>query len=242
MYNAMGSIFIFSIRPDILIKVILIKEEKLVFMHFFFILCLETSLVDSDRNWFSPWCRITYWEEKSRIGQVFDVSNDSINVFENLPHGGGFCLSLLSSNGVPQKESSQKMKEHIGFGFQLTRENDGIWLYNRSDIVLFTGSPTIQLESVTLTQPVVKRLPPGTSVLVYDPNLVSEVIEKNLQLQEQNESSSQSSISTFSKSSSSTKNNPPFCVRVSFGKGWGKNYTRMSITQCPCWVEIYLNV
>lgn len=214
-------------------------------MKFHFDFLIDTSRADSDRDWYVPWCRITYWEEKNRIGQTFDVSDDCVNVFENLPQGDGLCLALLSPNSVARKESSQKMREHIGYGFQLTREQDGIWLYNRSDIVLFAGSPTIQLESVALTQPVVKRLPPGTSILVYDPNLISEVLEKNINLQEreQRDSSSQSSsVCSLSKSSSATKTNPPFCVRVSFGKGWGKNYTRMSITQCPCWVEIYLNI
>ena len=111
-----------------------------------------------DRGWFGPWCRITYWEEKSRIGNRFDVADNCINVFENLPQGSGLDLSMLT-NSRPI-EASQKVKENIGYGFQLTREADGIWLYNRSDIVLFAGSPTIQLGSVNLTQAVVKRLPP----------------------------------------------------------------------------------
>ena len=139
-------------------------------------------------------------------------------------------------------ESSQKVKSDIGYGFQLTREADGIWLYNRSEIVLFAGSPTIQLGSDNLTQPAVKRLPPGNSVLVYDPNLLPDpsTVEKSPGFEASEESGVKSS--STGKEMSYSRGAQPFCVRVSFKKGWGKNYTRMYITQCPCWVEIYLNL
>lgn len=195
-----------------------------------------------DRGWFGPWCRITYWEEKSRIGNRFDVVDNCINVFENLPQGSGLDLSMLS-NPRPI-EASQKVKKNIGYGFQLTREADGIWLYNRSDIVLFAGSPTIQLGSVNLTQAVVKRLPPGNSVLVYDPNLVPNPLSEEKQKYEKGEDGMKllSGAASSSKKAACQRNVHPFCVRISFQKGWGKNYARMYITQCPCWVEIYLNI
>uniref|UniRef100_A0A069DMB1 Mothers against decapentaplegic homolog n=1 Tax=Clytia hemisphaerica TaxID=252671 RepID=A0A069DMB1_9CNID len=197
----------------------------------------ERSHSGPERSWYGgPWCQITYWEEKSRIGSRFDVAKDCVNVYETLPQGSGLDLSMLTRSRP--NEASEKVKNDIGYGFQLTREADGIWLYNRSDIVLFAGSPTIQLGSENLTQPVVKRLPPGNSVLVYDPNLLPDLstIEKP----------GLETTGDEMKSSSASKEmrggTQPFCVRVSFKKGWGKNYTRMYITQCPCWVEIYLNI
>lgn len=207
---------------------------------FFLISLIDSSQVDSERGWFAPWCRITYWEEKLRIGRRFDVIDDCVNVFENLPQGGGLDLSMLSQGTPRQNEASQKVKDNIGYGFQLTREHDGIWLYNRSDIVLFAGSPTIQLGSVNMMQPVVKRLPPGTSVLVYDPNLVPD--NTNDKLSAVYDRSEECSKSSTASSKGYSRSAQPFCVRVSFEKGWGKNYTRMHITQCPCWVEIYLNI
>lgn len=196
---------------------------------------LDRSQLDRG-SWFGPWCQITYWEEKSRIGSRFDVVDSCVNVFENLPQGSGLDLSMFT-NARPN-ELSHKVKENIGYGFQLTREADGIWLYNRSNMVLFAGSPTIQLGSVNLTQPVVKRLPPGNSALVYDPNLVPDPLTVAKPGYEMSEDSSAKLMS----SGTASRTAQPFCVRVSFQKGWGKNYTRMYITQCPCWVEIYLHL
>ena len=199
--------------------------------------------MDCDRSgdWLGPWCQITYWEEKSRIGNRFNVVDNCVNVFENLPQGSGLDLSMLQ-NSRPN-ETSQKVKDNIGYGFQLTREADGIWLYNRSDVVLFAGSPTIQLGSVNLTQPVVKRLPPGNSALVYDPNLVPDPSNEEKPGYGKNEDGMKlMSGGSSSKKVACPRSVQPFCVRISFQKGWGKNYTRMYITQCPCWVEIYLNI
>lgn len=187
----------------------------------------------------SPWCRISYWEHKTRVGKIFDVQDDCVNVFNEMPQGKGLCLSVLNCSSE-RNESSDKVRGTIGHGFQLSREYDGVWLYNQSEIVLFTGSPTIQTESADLTPttlPVVKRLPPGSSVLVLDPNLLDEVSEKNI-----DDSVKDLKYDASENSGSYTSKLYQYCIRVSFGKGWGANYTRMSITQCPCWIEIYLNV
>ncbi|KAK6060190.1 MH2 domain protein [Cooperia oncophora] len=33
-----------------------------------------------------------------------------------------------------------------------------------------------------------------------------------------------------------------FCVaRISFVKGWGPDYSRKSISECPCWIEVKMN-
>ena len=160
-----------------------------------------------------------------------------MNVFDRLPQGSGLCLGLLDHTNVERVEACEKVRKHIGQGFQISKESDGVWLYNRSNIVLFTSSPTIQTEGVGTNQPVVKRLQPGASVLVLDPNFLPDVNEKMKSIGQ---------LSPFgnhenSESGSCVNKIHPYCVRVSFGKGWGLNYTRMSIIQCPCWVEVYLN-
>ena len=195
----------------------------------------------------NPWCRITYWEHRDRIGRIFHVWSDSVNVFEDLPQGDGLCLRVLESGVVDRAEVSEKVRGTIGCGFQLTLENYCVWLYNRSNIVLFVGSPNIQCQGVDGTQPVVKRLAPGNSIVVYDPNLSDVVQEKFNKVYHlegscyKDGSSVGSGIGTTTGDGTGANGVHPYCVRVSFGKGWGSNYTRMSITQCPCWVEIYLN-
>lgn len=207
---------------------------------------LATSLSSSDDSSYNqsvdnPWCRITYWEHRDRIGRIFHVWSYCVNVFENLPQGDGLCLGLLNSDVVHRTEVSEKVRGTIGNGFQLTRENYCVWLYNRSNIVLFVGAPNIQVQGIDVSQPIVKRLAPGNSIVVYDPNLseiVNERFKKVYHLEETSKESSGTEISTENNEDIKMQ---PYCVRVSFGKGWGTNYTRMSITQCPCWVEIYLN-
>lgn len=190
----------------------------------------------------NPWCRITYWEHRDRIGRIFHVWSDSVNVFEDLPQGDGLCLRVLESGVVDRTEVSEKVRGTIGCGFQLTLENYCVWLYNRSNIVLFVGSPNIQVSGIDATQPVVKRLAPGNSIIVYDPNMADAVQEKFNKVYHLEGSCYKDGSTAGIGSEGVTENEMhPYCVRVSFGKGWGSNYTRMSITQCPCWVEIYLN-
>ena len=108
--------------------------------------------------------------------------------------------------------------------------------------MLFVGSPNIQVQGIDVSQPIVKRLAPGNSIVVYDPNLIEVVNERFKKVYHLEGSVKNGSIADIG--TESTQNSikmQPYCVRVSFGKGWGTNYTRMSITQCPCWVEIYLN-
>lgn len=190
----------------------------------------------------NPWCRISYWEHRDRIGRIFHVWSDCVNVFEHLPQGDGLCLSLLDAGVVDRTEVSEKVRGTIGSGFQLTLENYCVWLYNRSNIVLFVGSPNIQVQGIDVSQPIVKRIAPGNSIVVYDPNLTELVQEKFKKVYHLDGSCCKDGTTTDIITTESTKDSlQQYCVRVSFGKGWGLNYTRMSITQCPCWVEIYLN-
>jgi len=207
--------------------------------------CPPPSSAPTQTLFHSPWCRITYWEHRDRIGRIFHVWEDSVNVFEDLPQGDGLSLGLLDPGvGFERAEVSEKIRGTIGCGFQLTLENYCVWLYNRSNIVLFVGSPNIQARSMDFTQPTVKRLAPGNSIVVYEPSLcdvVEEKFRKFYHLDTYCKDSSSGDAPGHALSCGDAASLQPYCVRVSFGKGWGSNYTRMSITQCPCWVEIYLN-
>lgn len=202
-----------------------------------------SSVIAVDDKITQPWCRITYWEMKNRIGPIYNAFSPYVNVFEDLPQGSGLCLSLLKTTSIERAQRSEKILESIGYGFQLTQEEDNVWLYNRSEMVLFVGSPTLQLESIDSVTPIVKRIMPGCSIMVFNA-LISSVHQKPEEelCSHQSEESSAGNAWSDVAATSNLKLQQPFCVRVSFGKGWGGHYTRMSITQCPCWVEIYLNL
>ncbi|XP_059159612.1 LOW QUALITY PROTEIN: mothers against decapentaplegic homolog 6-like [Physella acuta] len=69
---------------------------------------------------FMYWCTVAYWELRERVGRLFQVSEPSVHVFQQLPHGNGVCLRLF------QKPSSvevvRRTREKIGFGIILSRE------------------------------------------------------------------------------------------------------------------------
>ncbi|XP_065063971.1 mothers against decapentaplegic homolog 7-like [Rhopilema esculentum] len=169
---------------------------------------------------YEPWCSIAYWEVKRRIGRVFDVTTDCVNVFYELPQGDGMCIGLLDH--VERSAYVNKVRKHIGYGFQLTQEHDGIWIYNRSDYCIFVSAPAFDSETgiqPIVVKPEVIRVPPGYCVHAVDFRRPVHLLRRNRKFDH--------SVDVF-------------CIRVSFAKGWGDNYTRQYITACPCWTEIYL--
>eukprot|EP00794_Sanderia_malayensis_P019460 gene19460-21383_t len=191
----------------------------------------------------SSWCSIAYWEVRKRVGRLFDVFSNCTNVFYELPQGDGLCVRLLESH-PDRDEYVTKVRNHIGFGFQLTRERSGIWIYNRSDYCIFVGLPALALQRqypgcrieeesnpsslvpVQQQQPEVTKVPAGHCLRVVD---FTHPVQRDV-LERRN-----------SYLASSLGRCDLFCIRVSFAKGWGEKYTRQYITSCPCWVEVYLN-
>lgn len=178
------------------------------------------------------WCSIAYWEIKRRVGRIFDVTNECVNVFYELPQGDGMCIGLLDQ--VERNDYIKNVRQHIGYGFQLTLEHDGIWIYNRSDYCIFISAPLLTSDpksivdrpevslSDVVRSPEVVRVSPGHCLHVVDFRSLL-YLRKGIE-----------------RPGGKTFGCDVFCIRVSFAKGWGRNYTRQFITSCPCWTEIYL--
>ena len=128
-----------------------------------------------------------------------------------------------------------------------SREN-GVWVYNRTETAIFVNSPTLEAprlpttgssrgcggvggnSTAATTSPsanpftVIKVLP-GYSIQVFDyskSNLYERLRERHCQILD----------GPFD----------PHSVRISFVKGWGSNYSRQVVTNCPCWLEILLTI
>lgn len=183
------------------------------------------------KDWSRPWCSIAYWEQSERIGPSFEGTTDVINVFESLPEPSGFCLAALNRRSdVP--EGTKRVRQQIGYGLQLTREGDGIWIYNRSDYSLFANGPTLTYSNENSSggkvrhNILVHKVPPGYSLKVYDYKLTPKVCR--------------------AVDSSGVRCYHPESVRISFKKGWGvttsSKYCRPLVTSCPCWIEVHLFV
>lgn len=182
------------------------------------------------------WCQLAYWEECNRVGRLYPVSASTIEVFSALPKGDGLCLASLFKQNKKPSESTARTREKIGQGILLnhSREN-GVWVYNRTETAIFVNSPTLEAprpcssRSATSSQNVnpftVIKVLPGYSIQVFDyskSNLYERLRERHCQILD----------GPFD----------PHSVRISFVKGWGSNYSRQVVTNCPCWLEILLTI
>ncbi|XP_046793341.1 mothers against decapentaplegic homolog 7 isoform X1 [Gallus gallus] len=179
---------------------------------------LSDSQVLQESGDHSHWCVVAYWEEKTRVGRLYSVQEPSLDIFYDLPQGNGFCLGQLNSDN--RSQLVQKVRSKIGYGIQLTKEVDGVWVYNRSSYPIFIKSATLDNpDSRTL---LVHKVFPGFSIKAFD-------YEKAYSLQRPNDHEFMQQPWTG------------FTVQISFVKGWGQCYTRQFISSCPCWLEVIFN-
>ncbi|XP_029881966.1 mothers against decapentaplegic homolog 6-like isoform X1 [Aquila chrysaetos chrysaetos] len=162
------------------------------------------------------WCKLAYWEHRTRVGRLYAVHEASVNIFCELPRGSGFCLGQLPAAHCSR--AVRRARGKIGRGLLLSREPGGVWAYNRSEHPIFVSSPTLGPPSARgLT---VLKVLPGYSAKVFDYERVGGV--GSWQLPGEGPCD-------------------PHSVRISFAKGWGPCYSRQFITSCPCWLEVLLN-
>ena len=91
------------------------------------------------------------------------------------------------------------------------------WLYNRTTVPLFVCSPTFDAPNSPHVN--VVKVSPGFSVAFFD-------YEKS----RRDELVRDTTRMPFD----------PFSVHVSFYKGFGTNYKRTEVLQCPCWLRIQM--
>uniref|UniRef100_A0A8D0FL34 Mothers against decapentaplegic homolog n=1 Tax=Strix occidentalis caurina TaxID=311401 RepID=A0A8D0FL34_STROC len=162
------------------------------------------------------WCKLAYWEHRTRVGRLYAVHEASVNVFCELPRGSGFCLGQLPA--AHRSRAVRRARGKIGRGLLLSRELGGVWAYNRSEHPIFVSSPTLGPPGARgLT---VLKVLPGYSAKVFDYERVGGAGGRQLPGEGPCD---------------------PHSVRISFAKGWGPCYSRQFITSCPCWLEVLLN-
>ncbi|XP_077335245.1 mothers against decapentaplegic homolog 6-like [Lithobates pipiens] len=162
------------------------------------------------------WCKLAYWEHRTRVGRLYNVTEPSIQIFHDLPKGSGFCLGFLGSEA--RNEMVRRTRKKIGQGLILSHEQEEVWVYNRSEHPVFINSPT--LAPVNARGQSVHKLLPGYSIKVFDSQQAERI----------------SRCSVLGEGPSDLHS-----VRISFAKGWGGCYSRQFITSCPCWLEILLS-
>ncbi|XP_074661554.1 mothers against decapentaplegic homolog 6-like [Tubulanus polymorphus] len=194
------------------------------------------------------WCNVAYWENRQRVGRLYTVTEQSVNIFQQLPRGDGMCLAVLQDsessggscgggatgrcsvadvgvvNSPATLENIKRTREKIGHGLVLSKETDGVWVYNRSAHAVFVNSPTMEPTAPPSARTfTVHKVAAGHAVKVFD-------YEMALLLE----------CARDPRSLDGPYDG--YAVRVSFAKGWGSTYSRQFIMSCPCWIEILLHV
>ena len=149
-------------------------------------------------------------------------------------------LLYCSLNDVPLSPCSFfVIINHLSYfsGILLNHSLDGgVWVYNRTENAIFVNSPTLEPPWTPRGSPrsnnpytVVKVLP-GYSIQIFD--YAKSTLYERLRGRRGCESQVSLDCGPFD----------PHSIRISFVKGWGTNYSRQVVTNCPCWLEVLLNV
>ncbi|PAA57196.1 hypothetical protein BOX15_Mlig023763g3 [Macrostomum lignano] len=192
------------------------------------------------------WCSISYFEQDEQIGETFKVpyrqSIVTIDGYTDPSSTHRFCLGQLSN--VRRTDVSERARLHIGRCVSLSMVGSGdVWLACLSDHPVFVESLYLDREAGRPPGDVVHKIYASARIKVFDIGQCHQ--EMKLQ------------ASRAATSAASGTDNGPLqgsdtgvgvddlrrlcAIRLSFVKGWGRDYNRRSIKETPCWVEVQLH-
>ncbi|UXI18503.1 hypothetical protein NH340_JMT04446 [Sarcoptes scabiei] len=204
--------------------------------------------IDSDGNTRQAnWCMISYWNYREKIlsnikidGEYFNIQSSEIMVDNNnfnsvaMHHQNFQCnQSMKNSNLNPSQQlllqrnrSSAKIDKviaKIGLGVTIFKDQScNVYLYNRShDCPVYVHSHTFN-DCLQEQMFKVIKVMPGHYLKAFDSKL------SNWKRSKINEMKSRTTKIDFDS------------FRFSFFKGFGTDYHRSEIMQCPCWIEVML--
>lgn len=205
----------------------------------------------------TDWCSISYFELDQQVGETFRVSSSNPNVtidgFTNPSAPDRFCIGFLSNVHRPQPV--QKARLHIGKGVRLeSKYNGDVWLQNLSDNAVFLSSPYLDKQSSRSVGNAVHKIYPRASLKVFDLHETHILLSQKAEAA-RHAAAAQAAAVAGTGGIVATDNSDQlaeaaigvddlrrFCIlSLSFVKGWGLDYPRNSIKDCPCWVEVHLN-
>lgn len=169
------------------------------------------------------WCSISYYEMNHRVGEQYEAVNGAITVdgYTDPSSSKRFCLGLLSNvNRTPEIES---IRSHIGKGVQLRYVDGQVFALCLSKNPVFAQSPICNTQYGWHPATVCK-IPSGCNLRMFANDVFARML--NASLSEGYEAVFQMQRMCI--------------VRMSFVKGWGREYRRQAITSTPCWIEIHL--
>ncbi|KAJ6637399.1 Mothers against decapentaplegic like 4 [Pseudolycoriella hygida] len=204
------------------------------------------------------WCSVAYFELDTQVGETFKVPSSKPNVIVDGyvdPSGGNrFCLGALSN--VHRTEQSERARLHIGKGVQLDLRGEGdVWLRCLSDHSVFVQSYYLDREAGRSPGDAVHKIYPAACIKVFDLRQCHRQMQ-SLAANAQAAAAAQAAavagipgshqaplkIGLNAAAGIGVDDLRRLCIlRLSFVKGWGPDYPRISIKDTPCWIEVHLH-
>ncbi|KAG9510547.1 Mothers against decapentaplegic-like 1 [Fragariocoptes setiger] len=175
----------------------------------------------------SRWCRITYWELSTRVGEPFTASSCVVTVdgfTDPSNHNNRFSLGTLSN--INRNKSIEDTRKHIHKGVRLETTGSEIIAECLSDASIFVQSRNCNIANNFHTLAVVK-MPPRCRLTIFNRSLFLDMLNQAMSSPE----------NRYEKVFSL---NNQCSIRMSFVKGWGSAYARQDVTSTPCWIDIQL--
>lgn len=202
------------------------------------------------------WCSIAYFELDQQVGETFRVSSIypgvTIDGYTNPSAADRFCIGFLSN--VHRPPSVQKARLHIGKGVRLETKFEGdVWLENLSDNAVFLSSPYLDQQSFRPVGNAVHKIYPRASLKVFDLRETHQLLSQKAEAARQAAAAQAAAVAgtggfniedcdQLAAAAIGVDDLRRFCIlSMSFVKGWGLDYPRNSIKNCPCWVEVHLH-
>lgn len=173
----------------------------------------------------ASWCSISYHEFDQRLGEKYQPSSFTVSVdgFTHPACSDRYCIGGLSN--VNRNEFTEWVRRRIGRGVKLTYVDGEVYVECLSDASIFVSCPMMGLEEGKEYQERVSKVTHGSSVRVFNNSQFSRLLS-----------------SAATKGFEAVYKLTNYCTfRVSFVKGWGRNYKRQTILNAPSWVEVQLN-
>jgi hypothetical protein len=188
----------------------------------------QIALIDTKEVPFSDdkfWCSITYHEYDQRIGDKYHSSSLFVSVdgFTQPMCNDRFCIGGISN--VNRNQFTEWVRRRIGRGAKLTYIDGDVYAENMSESSIFVSTPLQLIDSNQGIDDQVVKLTPGCSARVFSTHEFGKLLHDAV---------SDGFEAVYKLTSRCV-------VRMSFVKGWSRNYKRQSIYNTPCWVEVQLN-
>jgi len=202
------------------------------------------------------WCTITYYEQDVQVGETFRVNQCykevTIDGFVDPAGNDRFCLGQLSN--VHRKDKSEEVRMHIGKGvvMEMVMDYGDVWLKNQSEHAVFVYSSYLDYQNQKKPGQLVHKIHPAASVKVFSLDYCDN--EMRLQVDATKQQNLEQARAITDGQGGQVGMHPGFqctvgvddlrrlcMLRISFVKGWGPEYNRQSIKECPCWVEVQLH-